>query len=100
MPRTSPPVLVVHIKRLVIDSMKARETTVLDLSRALAMVDGVDEVDITVTEVDARTETIRLTLRGSHLDVEAIGKVLAQHGATLRSIDEITVSKTKPPVPK
>lgn len=92
--------MVVHIKRLVIDSMKARETTVLDLSRALAMVDGVDEVDITVTEVDSKTETIRLTIRGSHLDFEAIGKVMADHGATMRSIDEITVTKTKPPVTK
>lgn len=86
---------------MVIDSLKPRETTILDLSKALAAVEGVDEVDITVTEVDVRTETIRLTIRGSNIDYEGVGKVMGEHGATIRSVDEINVSKVKmPAVPK
>ena len=87
--------MVVSIRRLVIDSLKPRETTIIDLSEALGNCKGVDEVDITVTEVDARTETTRLILRGSDIDYEAILKVMNAHGATIRSIDEVNVAKTR-----
>lgn len=83
------------IKRLVIDSLKPRETTVVELSRALADSKGVDEVEIIVTEVDARTETTKLTIRGLDIDYEQILNVMKEHGATVRSVDEISVAKTK-----
>ena len=85
----------VSIKRVVIDSLKPRETTVVELSRALADSKGVDEVDIIVTEVDARTETTKLTIRGSDIDYENILKVMKDHSATVRSVDEISVAKSK-----
>jgi len=92
--------LAVSIKRLVLDSLKPRETSVIDLARALCRVDGVEEVDITVTEVDAKTETIRLTIRGSNIDYEVLSKVMNEFGVAIRSIDEINVSKTKVPPQK
>ncbi|RJX15251.1 hypothetical protein CW703_07040 [Candidatus Bathyarchaeota archaeon] len=92
--------LAVSIKRLVLDSLKPRETSVIDLSRALCGVNGVEEVDITVTEVDAKTETIRLTIRGSNIDYEVLSKVMNEFGVAIRSIDEINVSKTKVPPQK
>ena len=92
--------MAVSIKRLVLDSLKPRETSVIDLSRALCGVNGVKEVDITVTEVDAKTETIRLTIRGSNIDYEVLSKVMNEFGVAIRSIDEINVSKTKVPPQK
>ena len=83
------------IRRLVVDSLKPRETSIIDLSQALAKVEGIEEVDITVTEVDVKTETIRLTIRGSNINYEAMSKVLSNHGATLRSIDEINVARIR-----
>ena len=85
----------VSIKRLVIDSLKPRETTVVELSRALAESKGVDEVEIIVTEVDARTETTKLTIKGMDIDYETILNVMKEHGATVRSVDEINVAKSK-----
>lgn len=87
--------MTVYIKRLVIDSLKPREIAILDLSKALCEVKGVDDVDITVTEVDVKTETIKITVRGSNIDYEALTKVMSEHGATIRSLDEINVSRTK-----
>ena len=80
---------------MVVDSLKPRETTIIDLSKALASIKGVEEVDIIVTEVDAKTETIKLTLKGPSIDYEAVMKVMSECGAAVRSIDEISVSKTK-----
>ena len=85
----------VSIKRLVIDSLKPRETTVVELSRALAESKGVDEVEVIVTEVDARTETTKLTIRGMDIDYETVLNVMKEHGATVRSVDEINVAKSK-----
>ena len=82
------------IRRLVLDSLKPRETSIIELSQALCSVDGVDEVDITVTEVDVKTETIKLVIRGSNINYEEISKTMMDHGAIIRSIDEISVSRS------
>ncbi len=87
--------MAVHIKRMVIDSLKPRETTILDLSKSLCEVKGVNEVDITVTEVDVKTETIKLTIRGVDIDYNGASKIMQENGATIRSVDEINVSKAK-----
>jgi len=90
----------VSIRRLILDSLKPRETSIIELSRELCEVDGVEDVDITVTEVDVRTETIRLTIRGPNIDYDGLSKAMGKHGTTIRSIDEINVSRTKVPAQK
>ena len=75
------------------DVLKAREKPIIDLSQALARVEGIEEVDVIVTAVDAKTETMRIILRGPEVNYEAMSKVLTDNGATLRSIDEINVAR-------
>ncbi|RLG92311.1 MAG: hypothetical protein DRO36_01890 [Candidatus Hecatellales archaeon] len=87
--------MAVSIRRLVLDSLKPREISIIELSRVLCQVTGVEEVDITVTEVDAKTETIKLIIRGSNINYENLSKVMGEYGVAIRSIDEINVSKTK-----
>ncbi len=84
--------MVVNIKRMVIDAMKPRETTILDLSKALCEGRGVDKVDIMVTEVDVKTETVKLTLRGSNIDYDKVSCIMEENGAIIRSVDEANVS--------
>jgi hypothetical protein len=85
--------VIASIKRIVLDSLKPREVSIIELSQALCSVKGVDEVDITVTEVDVKTETIRLVIKGSNINYEELSKVMADHGSTIRSIDEISVAR-------
>ena len=87
--------MVAHLKRVVIDSLKPREITILDLSTALCEVEGVEEVDITVVEVDEKTETVKLNVTGSNVNYEGIAKGMSDHGASIRSIDEINVRKAE-----
>ena len=84
-----------NIRRLVLDSLKPRESSLLDLSKTLAEVDGIEEVDINVTEVDVKTETVKLIIRGTNIDYDRITKALDEYGVTLRSIDEISVHKKR-----
>lgn len=86
--------MVIKVKRLVIDALKSREVSLMELSKALCEINGTEEVDVTVTEVDARTETIKIVMRGSNINFDEISKVITDRGATIRSIDEINVFKT------
>ena len=89
----------VTIRRLLVDALKPREVSLLDLSRALTSVEGVDELDAIVTEVDAKTETIKLTIRGANVDYDVVSKVMEEHSVAIRGVDEISVAKVKPPKP-
>ena len=92
--------MTVSIRRIMVDSLIPREISIIDLSRVICSVSGVEEVDITVTEVDVKTETIRLTIRGPNISFEDLSKIMSEHGVTIRSIDEINVTRLKSPAPK
>lgn len=83
--------MVVKVKRLVVDSLKPLETPKLDLALALGRVEGVDDVTLSVTEVDSKTETIRLLIGGQDINYDRVQDVFSRFGAAVRSIDEIVV---------
>lgn len=85
----------VAIKRVLMDVLKPREVSLVDLSVALCSAGGVEEVDIVVAEVDAMTETVKLTLRGSSIKYDEVTKVLKEQGMAVKGIDEITVARVK-----
>ena len=88
----------VNIRRLLIDALKPRETSIVELSRALCSSEGVEEVDIVVIEVDVKTETVKLTIRGSDVRFEDISRVLDENSISIKGVDEVSVVKTKPPM--
>ena len=83
--------MAVKVKRLVVDSLKPLETPKLDLALALGRVEGVDGVTLSVTEVDSKTETIRLLIAGQDINYDRVQDVFSVFGAAVRSIDEIEV---------
>jgi hypothetical protein len=84
----------VNIKRVLLDSLKSRELSIVDLSRVLGSVKGVTEVDIVVVEVDSNTETIKVTLTGPQIDYNEVKKVMEKYGVSIKGVDEIKVAKT------
>ena len=83
----------VTIRRITIDALKPREIEIIDLSKVLCDVDGVDEVDIAVTEVDVRTETVKIVIKGKDVDFDEVSKIMEKYGVVMRSIDEVSVKK-------
>lgn len=89
-----------QIRRLLIDALKPREAPLIDVSRSICSVEGVEECDVTVTEVDARTETVKLTIRGPSIDFDQVTKVLEHNGMAIRGVDEVSLTRAKvPPKP-
>jgi len=83
----------VGIVRVTLDVLKPREVSLEDLALALGEVKGVETVDITVTEVDARTETLKVTVSGQGISLEELEKVMNEHSAIIRSIDAVSVGR-------
>lgn len=72
----------------------------VELSQAICSVNGVEECDIAVTDVDAKTETIKLTIRGPDIGYDELLKIAHEHGMSIKGVDEVSVSKSKPVLQK
>jgi uncharacterized protein len=83
----------VTVKRLLIDALKPREVSIVELGKALGMVDEKAEVEIVIREVDSRTETIKVTIRGSNIDYKLVSEIMDKNGVSIRGIDEINTSR-------
>jgi len=88
----------IHIRRVLIEALKARETSLVELSQAICSVNGIEECDVVVTDVDVKTETIKLTVRGANIEYSGIVKILQENGVSSKGIDEVSVSKMKQPL--
>jgi hypothetical protein len=83
----------VAIRRVLLDALKPRELSLVELSKAVCSSDGVEGIDIVVSEVDSKTETIKITVKGIRINYDALSKVMDRHGVSVRGIDEISVAK-------
>jgi hypothetical protein len=85
----------VNVKKLLIDSLKSRELSIVDLSKALGSLSGVNEVNIVVVEVDSNTETLKVTMHGSQIDYSEVKEAMGKYGVSIKGIDEITVAQSE-----
>jgi hypothetical protein len=83
----------VAVKRILMDALKPRELSIVDLAKALGSVDQKGEVEIIVSEVDSKTETLKVTIKGSNIDYSLVSKLMDQYGVSVRGIDEINVAQ-------
>lgn len=83
----------VEVKRLLLDTLKPRELSIIELSKAIGSVDGVEEVHMVVSEVDSKTETIKVTITGPRIDYDVVSKVMERYGVSIRGVDEIIVTR-------
>ena len=79
------------VQRLVLDVLKPHQPNVLKFARALAALGEGYQVDSRVLEVDEETETLQVAIEGDRLDFERISSTINENGASLHSIDEVSV---------
>jgi len=79
------------VQRLVLDVLKPHQPNVLEFARAIAALGEGYQVDIQVLEVDENTETLLVAVEGDRLDLELISAAISENGASLHSIDEVSV---------
>jgi hypothetical protein len=80
-----------NVRRIVLDVDKAvARPTIPQIADAIESVNGVEGLNITVTEIDIETVGMDVTVEGTHLDHEALVKVIESTGAVVHSIDELS----------
>jgi hypothetical protein len=82
-----------QITRIVLDVLKPHEPPIQELASKLASLQGIDRVNITLTEIDQSTESIKVSIDGTGIVIDALRKALEESGAVIHSIDEVSVAK-------
>ncbi|PLJ77700.1 DUF211 domain-containing protein [Infirmifilum sp. NZ] len=81
------------ITRMLIDALKPRDVTVVDIARSLISLEKVSRVEINVAEVDVKTETLKISISGTGIDIKEIERTLEKHATVIRSIDYVVAEK-------
>jgi hypothetical protein len=78
------------VRRLVLDVDKAvKRPGLLELAAAIEAVEGVDGVNLTVTEIDIETVGMEVTVEGEAIAVDELLHAVEQTGAVVHSIDAV-----------
>ena len=78
-------------RTLVLDVLKPHSPPLPTFAAFLSEFDGVDKIDITVLEMDEKTETIKVVITGSFFDYEELKTYMSKQGAVIHSVDQVIV---------
>ena len=82
-----------EIKTLVLDVLKPHSPPLPEFARYVSELDGVEKVDISLVEMDERTESIRIVINCSRINYDALKEHIGKQGAVIHSVDQVVVEK-------
>jgi hypothetical protein len=81
-----------RIRRLVMDVLKPHQPSIVELTRQLADLDGVEGVNSSLIEVDEEVKNVKLTMEGD-IPEEEVRDLIDGSGASIHSIDEVAAGE-------
>jgi uncharacterized protein len=78
-----------NIRRVVLDTLKPMEPTIVEMAKRLSVADGVASVNISIAEIDLKVENAKITLEGDNINYEVVRDVIQDMGGSIHSIDEV-----------
>ena len=78
------------IKRIILDVLKPHNPSIIDLAERLGNIDGIAGVNISLEEVDAETDSVKITIEGNNVDYNKVKKEITECGAVIHSIDGVS----------
>ena len=81
------------IKNLVLDVLKPHSPPLPEFASFLTELNGIERVDITLVEMDEKTESLKVELSGISIDYEALKEHVGKQGAVIHSVDHVVVEK-------
>jgi len=79
------------IKHIVLDVLKPHQPPLPDFANFMGSLEGITRVDISVMEMDEKTETLRVILDGTRIDFEDLREHMSKQGAVIHSVDRVVV---------
>jgi hypothetical protein len=77
------------LRRLVLDTLKPHEPSIIELADQLSDMEGVTAVNISIYEIDRRVENAKITIEGSDISYAQVTAAIEELGGTVHSIDEV-----------
>lgn len=78
------------IKRMVLDVLKPHTPSIIELAERLGCLEGVSGVNISLEEVDADTDSVKITIEGNSINYDIVKKEITGCGAVIHSIDGVS----------
>ncbi len=83
------------IRRLVLDVLKPHEPPLHVLAQEMiGEFEFVDSVNLTVYEIDQKTQSIKCIIQGQNLDFDALKVFLEQMNCAIHSIDQVIAGQS------
>ncbi len=82
-----------RIRRLVLDTLKPHDPSIIELAQLLSELDGVEAVNISIYEMDRKVENAKITIEGEDISYDLVLKLIEEMGGTVHSIDEVVAGK-------
>lgn len=81
------------IRRVVLDTLKPMEPTIIEMAKLLSVIEGVSSVNISISQIDLKVEKAKITIEGEDINYENVEKLILDMGASIHSIDEVVAGK-------
>jgi len=78
-----------NVRRLVLDTLKPYEPSIVDLAKKLSDMPGVAAVNISIYEMDRKVENAKITIEGEAIPVAEVMALIDDEGGAVHSIDEV-----------
>ena len=56
-----------NIRRIVLDTLKPMEPTIIEMAKMISVIDGVSSVNISIAEIDLKVENAKITIEGENI---------------------------------
>jgi len=86
-----------RIKHLVLDVLKPHAPPLPEFAAFLGELKGVVRVDVSLVEMDERTESLKVVLEGTEINFDELKEHMEKQGAVIHSVDQVTVEKPRKP---
>ncbi|BBD73991.1 hypothetical protein HS1genome_2380 [Sulfodiicoccus acidiphilus] len=79
-----------RIRRITLDVLKPiKGVSIVELSERISSLEGVEGVNITVTDMDVETMGLMIVVEGEAINFSAVKRLLDDTGCAIHSIDEV-----------
>jgi len=80
-----------RITHIVLDVLKAHQPPLPEFAAFVGELGGIKRVDVSVVEMDEKTESLRITIDGVNIDYEELRSHMEKQGAVIHSVDQVVV---------
>ena len=82
------------VRRLVLDTLKPLEPTIIEMAQQISELPGVDSVNISIYEIDRKVENAKVTIEGPDIQFDTVSDLIRDMGGSIHSIDEAVAGKS------